>query len=594
MALSVALCALATAAHAQTAANVLLVVNQTDLSSTEIGNHYRKVRGLDDKHVVSLKTSSAETITRRDYERTIETPIAQWLTKHSLQDQILYVVLTKGIPLRIIGTPGREGTTASVDSELTLLYRKMTGAPVAHTGRVANPYYAGDAATNAAKTFSRHEFDIFLVTRLDGFNTVDAIGLIDRGSARSSQGRVVLDVRGTMPDRAGDTWLEQAAENLKQAGEGARVMLESTRAAATPAAPVIGYYSWGSNDAAIRQRRLGITFEPGAIGGMFLSSDARTFKEPPVAWAPFTSELRDPLFGPGSQSLAGDLIRDGITGLSANVAEPYMDAMVRPQVLFPAYLAGRNLAEAFYLAMPFLSWQTVVVGDPLCSPFAKSGAPGPAAAKPIDPDTELPGFYSERRLALMSKISRQPDVLKLLLKAESRMADDPTADVESILRRVLTLEPGLTQAKLQLALSYEARKEFDKAIAEYRGIVEKENHAIALNNLAYTLAVQKNELVEAQALAEKALLVSRSPFIADTLGWIHYLTGDYRKALPYLEYAASGAPDSTDVLLHLASVYTELGDKLRARAVLDALVALDDAQSEKPEVKKLRERVKVP
>ena len=33
----------------------------------------------------------------------------------------------------------------------------------------------------------------------------------------------------------------------------------------------------------------------------------------------------------------------------------------------PAYAHGRNLAESYYLALPFLSWQGVIFGDPLCS-----------------------------------------------------------------------------------------------------------------------------------------------------------------------------------------------------------------------------------
>ncbi len=51
------------------------------------------------------------------------------------------------------------------------------------------------------------------------------------------------------------------------------------------------------------------------------------------------------------------------------VGEAYVLGAVRPDILFPAYLAGFNLAEAFYLATPTLSWKTVVVGDPLCRPF---------------------------------------------------------------------------------------------------------------------------------------------------------------------------------------------------------------------------------
>jgi hypothetical protein len=49
------------------------------------------------------------------------------------------------------------------------------------------------------------------------------------------------------------------------------------------------------------------------------------------------------------------------------VNEPYLVACARPDKVLPAYAAGRNLAESFYLGIPFLSWQGVVLGDPLCS-----------------------------------------------------------------------------------------------------------------------------------------------------------------------------------------------------------------------------------
>jgi uncharacterized protein (TIGR03790 family) len=65
--------------------------------------------------------------------------------------------------------------------------------------------------------------------------------------------------------------------------------------------------------------------------------------------------------------LTADLIADGVTGVSGHVYEPYLQFTPRPQYLLPAYYAGRNLAESFYLAMPALSWMNIVVGDPLCS-----------------------------------------------------------------------------------------------------------------------------------------------------------------------------------------------------------------------------------
>ena len=92
-----------------------------------------------------------------------------------------------------------------------------------------------------------------------------------------------------------------------------------------------------------------------------------------------------------SQTLAGDLIRGGVTGVAAQVTEPYFDGAVRPDILFPLYARGFNLAEVFYLSMPSLSWQTVVIGDPLCSPFSGKTLSEHEIDAGIDPKPANPG-----------------------------------------------------------------------------------------------------------------------------------------------------------------------------------------------------------
>jgi uncharacterized protein (TIGR03790 family) len=71
-------------------------------------------------------------------------------------------------------------------------------------------------------------------------------------------------------------------------------------------------------------------------------------------------------FANSPQSMLGDYILEGATGGSGHVYEPYLTMTPRPDLLFPAYFSGRNLAESYYLAIPSLSWQNIVVGDPLC------------------------------------------------------------------------------------------------------------------------------------------------------------------------------------------------------------------------------------
>ncbi len=330
-------------AFAQTGANVLLVVNEASTDSGRIAEHYARVRGVPPDQVLRLKAAVADEIDRADFNTLIQAPIANWLQRHSAQDRILYIVLTKGIPLRVKGTSGRDGTTASVDSELTLLYQRLTGRVPAIDGRVANPCFLGTTPITEAKPIGRESSDLYLVTRLDGYTVEDVIALIDRAAAPVREGRILLDQKAG-PAAAGNEWLASAADRLAKSGLAERVVLETTSRVLTGQTDVLGYYSWGSNDAAITMRHFGFGFVPGAIAGMYVSTDGRTFTEPPAAWTIGRWTDRATFFAGSPQSLAGDLIREGVTGVAAYVDEPYLDASIRPDILFPAYVSGFNLA----------------------------------------------------------------------------------------------------------------------------------------------------------------------------------------------------------------------------------------------------------
>ncbi len=585
-------CLYPAAARAQTSDNLLLVVNDNTPASIQIAEYYARKRVVPTDHIVHIKAVSTDTISRADFTQTIELPITNWLLTHSLQDKVLYLVLTKGVPLRVDGTDGPQGTVASVDSELTLLYQKLLGVQPLVPGRLANPYFLGDKALTEARPFTRVSREIYLVTRLDGFTVDDVLKLIDRGAAPAHDGQIVLDEKATLIDRGGDRWLQEAADQLRRAGAGDRVLLETTQAIASTRDPVMGYYSWGSNDPANQRRRSGLQFAPGAIGGTFVSTDGRTFAEPPADWAPSDPNGRGPRFGGGFQSLAGDLIRDGMTGVSAHVAEPYLDATIRPQILFPAYLAGFNLAESFYLAMPFLSWETVIIGDPLCAPFPRKEPMPAEIAKGIDPETGLPALFAERRLAVLSRVGLNPAALKLLLKFEAEQAQGRGTSLEPLLTQATDLEPRLTAANSILAAFYDRRGDWAKASDRYRRILAVDpQDAVALNNLAYNVAVHDNLPKDALPFAERAFRISPAPAIADTLGWIHHLLGDDRAAAPLLAQAAAGAPGSAQILLHAAFVHAALNDTTAARKELENAEKLDPRIADTADAKALHDRL---
>ncbi len=359
---------------AQTAENVLLVLNETSPVSMDVGAYYAQKRGIPETNILRIRTQDEDSISPADFQRQIHTPIASWLTRNFAQDRILYIVLTKGIPLRITGSSGNKGTASSVDSELTLLYQRLSGQNIGLEGPVKNPYFMGDNTIDIAAQFNHRDYDIYLVSRLDGYNAADIYKLIDNGFAPGKEGQILLDAKSSSKE-GGDLWLQETAKILNALGFEDRVVFDNTEKVLQGYSNVLGYYSWGSNDPAIKIRHFGMKFTPGALAGMFVSSDGRTFNEPPADWNIGTWDDPDTHFAGSPQSLAGDLIRDGISGIAAYVSEPYLQATVRPNILFPAYLSGFNLIESYYLSMPYLSWQTILVGDPLCAPFRKSNQP---------------------------------------------------------------------------------------------------------------------------------------------------------------------------------------------------------------------------
>ncbi len=541
--------------------------------------------------MLKIRTSSADQVTRLEYDTTIQAPIGSWLSNNQAQDRILYIVLTKGVPLRIAGTGGRTGTVCSVDSELTLLYRRMTGQTVAPNGSTPNPYFLGDAAVTAATRFNHAKYDIFLVTRLDGFSTADVKGLIDRGLEPRTGGRIVLDQRASLNDNAND-WLADAARKLEAQGLGQRVVLENTSRIADPEKDVLGYYSWGSNDPSNSERDPGQQFVPGAIAAMFLSSDARTFTAPPDGWKPGGWQSRNAYYAASPQSLTGDLIRAGVTGVAGYVAEPYLDNSVRPDVLFPAYMAGFTLAEAFYMALPTLGWQAIVVGDPLCGPFTKATV-SPADLEPaLDKDTELPAHFSARRLS--APAMKLTPAAKLFVRAESKLARGDSAGSRTALEEAVKVDPNLIAAWRVLGALYDSMKEYSKGIAAYRRVVEKEpKDIVSLNNLAYSLAVHENNPKEALPLAERALMLEpRAMVVADTVGWIRHLLGDNAGAIKALEPAAKTLRGNVEVQLHLAVVYAELGRMQEAQTALKAAEAIDVSSAKaRPEYQQVLKKI---
>ena len=339
--------------------NVLVVINQQSPLSRSIGEYYAEQRHVPLANVCRLNVQPDEDIPRDRFDDKIARPIAAFLRAHKLQEQILYIVTTSGVPLRI---PGSVGTTiaeaASVDSELTLLYSDMRGQPHRMPAGIHNPFFGRVSAV-----FRHPDFPIYLVTRLTGYDFADVKGLIDRALRAHNRGNFVIDLK-KFDNGPGNGWLRDAARALPKD----RVILDDSGKVLYNQRDVIAYASWGSNDPDRKQRHVDFQWLPGAIMTEYVSTNGRTFARPPDRWninAAWSD--RKGTFAGSPQTLTADYVHEGATGASGHVYEPFLQFTPRPDILLPAYYHGRNLAESYYLAIPALSWMNIVVGDPLCS-----------------------------------------------------------------------------------------------------------------------------------------------------------------------------------------------------------------------------------
>jgi uncharacterized protein (TIGR03790 family) len=343
------------AALAQGPESVLLVVNRDSAVSRRIGDYYARRRGIPPRNVCRIGAPVIGIVSRAVYDRQIAAPVAACLKSRRLEEKILYIVTTLGVPYGIAGASGRDGDQAAVDSELALLYADMHGLRHELPGPLPNPFFG-----HRDESFRHPDFPMYLVCRLAAYEYEDVRAMIDRALAAVNRGRVVLDMK-VLNGGIGDDWLRNAAMLLPKG----RTILDETPKVLYGQRGVIGYASWGSNDPARKRRFLGFEWLAGAIVTEYVSTNGRTFDRPPENWNISTWKDSAHWFSGSPQTLATDYLHEGATGASAHFSEPFLRLTPRPDFLFPAYLGGRTLAESYYLAIPALSWQNMVLGDPL-------------------------------------------------------------------------------------------------------------------------------------------------------------------------------------------------------------------------------------
>lgn len=341
---------------------ILVVANVGAEHSLELAEYYMRQRQIPLANLVRINTTGRERCTRQEYDDTIKKPVRQAFANLATVSRIRCLVVMYGVPLAIRPAELEEAkhllgdktmdTRAAVDSELALVLTDEYPLE----GWLPNPYFLGFQGQ-----FTKLKRDeVLLVSRLDGPDPATVRRLIDDAlwaEKNGLRGRACFDARWPKPDTDKlegyalyDVSLHDAAAAIRASGRMEEVRLDWQeqlfQAGDCPkAALYCGWYSLGRYVDAFAWVR-------GAIGFHIASAECSTLKEK------------------GSQVWCKRMLEEGVAATVGPVYEPYVQAFPLPELFFRVLAEGYlGLGESYLISLPFLSWQMVLIGDPLYRPF---------------------------------------------------------------------------------------------------------------------------------------------------------------------------------------------------------------------------------
>ncbi len=106
-----------------------------------------------------------------------------------------------------------------------------------------------------------------------------------------------------------------------------------------------------------------------------------------------------------------------------------------------------------------------------------------------------------------------------------------------------------------------------------------------LNYLGYSWIEKGMKLTEGLALIERAVALSpESGYIVDSLGWAHFMLGQYDEAVEHLERAVELAPEDPTLNDHLGDAYWRVRRRVEARYQWSRALSFDPPAKDRPAI----------
>jgi len=387
-------------------ANVMVIYNGDEPAAVGVAEHYAAQRSIPAGQLCGL--SGIEPTTRdlafADYVTQILEPVVACLGDLPQPEEIDYLVTVRGLPYRIVLED--DGFYTSLSAMLQVMEAASTGdgtllagTPQAYSdyyqASFDNPAYVGgwcqgedlvienpysgwyeSACGIARETSHPHSFrntdggisdgydfegNLFIVTRLDGFDFDDATDLVDRAVAGD----------GTFP--TADILCMEGADSARAARDPeCEFVTRQLEAAGLPglwhspfdyelAGMNVAAYFTGTSD--LRSAIAGNSYVPGAITCNLTSTGAAPSNF-------FCNEAGDVCPESESQTSIARFVRAGATGTHGTVAEPLNNTFPNAGALLH-YTFGYNLGESYFFNQRYIYWQNLVLGDPLATPYGE-------------------------------------------------------------------------------------------------------------------------------------------------------------------------------------------------------------------------------
>jgi uncharacterized protein (TIGR03790 family) len=351
----------------------IVVFNQDIPESVELAKFYAQKRGIVRDHLVGLSVSKTEEISRLEYDTMIRDPLREifkernWWTVNEARGQpsgvtntsIRFVAMMKGMPLKIRAATAYAGdkpgagpigdrNDASVDSEVAALGAFSDQI----SGPLTNPYFQSYKPIGEVDHSA-----LLLVCRLDAPQVATVRRMITdalEAEKNGLWGRAYIDGAHNSGSglALGDQWLAAIRDQLHKVGvpliyDDAPEIFPNNY----PMTDCALYYGWYAGTVSGPFTQADFQFVPGAIAVHIHSFSAATLHDEKANWA-------------------GPLVTKGAAATLGNVYEPYLQLTAHLNVFNDRLIHGFTFAESAYMAMPTVSWMSVMIGDPLYRPYA--------------------------------------------------------------------------------------------------------------------------------------------------------------------------------------------------------------------------------